>query len=136
MVAPRSEDEQRLGQRVHRRVQDQLAQALGEHRAAGFAGAQHRGTRAAEALGDGVDVGGLAGTVDAFECDETAGHYCFPRWNLSTARLCAASDSLNSLLPSPRETKYRARVGSGRTAASNEALPGIAIGVGGKPARR
>ena len=38
-------------------------------------------------------------------------------------------------LPSPRATKYNARVGSGRTAARSEAKPGKAIGVGGRPGR-
>ena len=33
-----------------------------------------------------------------------AGGY-FPRWNWLTARLCASSVSLNTLVPSPRATK-------------------------------
>jgi hypothetical protein len=40
------------------------------------------------------------------------------------------------LVPSPLATKYRNLPGAGCTAASSEALPGIAIGVGGRPARR
>ena len=39
------------------------------------------------------------------------------------------------LVPSPRATKYNASVFAGATAARNAALPGIAIGVGGRPAR-
>ena len=41
----------------------------------------------------------------------------------------------NSLVPSPRETKYRYDVAGGCTTASSEAWLGSAIGVGGKPSR-
>ena len=58
-----------------------------------------------------------------------------PRWYLLTARLCSSSEPLKWLLPSPRATKYSAFVCAGCTAAINEALPGMAIGVGGRPAR-
>lgn len=58
-----------------------------------------------------------------------------PRWYLLTARLCSSSEPLKWLLPSPRATKYSALVCAGCTAAINEALPGMAIGVGGRPAR-
>ena len=105
VVASRREDEQRFGQRVHRLVQHQLAQALGERRAARLARAQHRRAGGAQAPGHGVDVRRLAGTVDALERDEARRHGYLPRWYLSTARLCAARLSLNSLLPSPRDTK-------------------------------
>ncbi|MNL85187.1 hypothetical protein D3C87_2134180 [compost metagenome] len=39
------------------------------------------------------------------------------------------------LLPSPRATKYSASDGAGVVAAASEAMPGSAIGVGGRPVR-
>jgi hypothetical protein len=136
MVAARGEDQQRFRHRVHRRMQDQLAQLLGKGRAAGFARANDFGAEAPQVRGDGLDVTRLAGAVDALERDEPAAHaWSYLRWNRFTARLCSARVSLNSLLPSPRETKYSALLKSGRTAASRASLPGIAIGVGGRPAR-
>ena len=66
--------------------------------------------------------------------EERGGHHCF-RMYLFTARLWASRLSLNSLVPSPRETKYSAFVCAGCTAAISAALPGMAIGVGGRPAR-
>ena len=61
----------------------------------------------AQPLGERLDVGRLAGAVDAFEGDEVGRVTASPilRWYRFTARLWSASVSLNSLLPSPRATK-------------------------------
>mmetsp|Transcript_5225 Transcript_5225/g.19536 ORF Transcript_5225/g.19536 Transcript_5225/m.19536 type:complete len:265 (+) Transcript_5225:99-893(+) len=80
-----------------------VAQRLGQRRATGLAAELHVGTLCTEPIGHGPDMGGLAGTVDALEADESSRH--LPRMYLLTARLCAARSSLNSLLPSPRATK-------------------------------
>ena len=104
VVAARREHEQRLGQRVHRRVQRQPAQLLGQRRAARFAREDDGAAGVAERLRERVDVAGLAGAVDAFEAEEQAAAHR-PLWYLFTARLCSSSVSLNWLLPSPRETK-------------------------------
>ena len=137
MVAPPGKHEQRFGQRIHGFVQEEPPQPLGQRRATGFPGAHHLSSRLAPGVLQGVQMGGLARTVDAFERDEAAGngHGLFLRWYWFTARLCSASVALNALLPSPRATKYSALVGAGCTAAINAALPGMAIGVGGRPRR-
>ena len=87
VVAPRREHEQRLGDAVHRLVQEQLAQRLRERRAARLAGADDALAARAQPLGERRDVGRLAGAVDAFEGDEAARHGALLRWNRFTARL-------------------------------------------------
>ena len=52
-----------------------------------------------------------------------------------TAALWSSKVLLNWLLPSPRATKYRAGLMAGWVAACKAPLPGMAIGVGGKPRR-
>src|SRR5690606_9947682 len=117
------------------------AQGLGELRAAGLAREHDFPARLAQALGVPLEMGALAGPVDALEADEPPPHFASPRgalrlsWYSRTARLCASSVSANSLVPSPRETKYSSRVSAGLTAASSDASPGRAMGVGGSPAR-
>ena len=144
VVAPGRKHQQRLGERIHVARQEQLAQGLGQRCAARFAGAHHFVTGFLPAGGDAVDLGGLARAVDAFGGDEAAGgtgemvnfaQRAALRWNLSTARLWSASVSLNWLVPSPRATKYSALLLAGRIAAISESRPGMAIGVGGRPAR-
>ena len=104
----------------------------------------HRAAALAQPRLQGIQVTGLAGTVDAFQRDEkTCSHvsgarppeatdtpprgaadlakrgsvgassFQRPRMYLFTARLCASRFSLNSLLPSPRDTKYSALVRAG-----------------------
>src|SRR6185369_12418000 len=118
-------------------------QLLGQRRSARLAGDGHHPALGAKFVGQRRHVTGFAGAVDAFESDEKAllhGNafphraHC-PRWYLLTARLCSSRLALKWLLPSPRETKYSASVGAGWTAATSEALPGIAMGVGGNPGR-
>jgi hypothetical protein len=87
VIAPRREHEQRLGDAVHRRMQQQLAQRLGERRAARLARADDALAARAQALGERRDVGRLAGAVDAFEGDEAARHGELLRWKRFTARL-------------------------------------------------
>ena len=141
MVPPGRKHQQRLGERVHGLVQHQAAQGFGQRRATGFAGQCHRPALGSEGIGQPLDMGGFAGPVDAFKADEQArsggvvqSHH-LPRWYWLTARLCSSSDGLKWLLPSPLATKYSARVCAGCTAASKAALPGMAMGVGGRPAR-
>jgi hypothetical protein len=55
-------------------MEHHLAQLLSERRASRLAGADDIVPGLAQALGKRIDVRRLAGTVDAFECDETAGH--------------------------------------------------------------
>ena len=138
MVAPGGEDQQRLGQRVHRVLQHQGAEFFGQRRAARLPGDGDRPALRAERVGDAVDMRALARTVDALERNEDAVRHrkgYFLRWYWSTARLCSSSDGLKWLVPSPRETKYSACVASGCTAASSAARPGMAMGVGGRPVR-
>jgi hypothetical protein len=74
VAVPRREHQQGLGERVHRVVQHQRAQLLGQFGAAGFARADDLGAALAQPLGQCVDVRGLAGAVDALEGDESAAH--------------------------------------------------------------
>ena len=141
MVPARGKHQQRLGQGVHGFVQYQAAQGFGQRGATGFAGQRHHPALGAECVGQSLDVGGFARAIDAFKADEQARGGCIvqrhhlPRWYWLTARLCSSSDGLKWLLPSPLATKYSARVCAGCTAASSAALPGMAMGVGGRPAR-
>lgn len=132
------EHQQRLGLQVHALVQQHFAQALAQRRAARLAGHHHlpalRRQPRFELLGEPRQVRALARAVDAFECDELAGHG-WPRWYLLTARLWSVRLVENWLVPSPRATKYSASDGAGFIAASSEAMPGNAIGVGGRPMR-
>jgi hypothetical protein len=104
VVAPRRKDKQRLGQRIHRRMKDELAQLLGKQSSARLARDHEFAAAAAQVLRNDLQVARFAGPVDAFEGDE-APRLHLPRWYWFTARLCAGSVSLNSLLPSPRATK-------------------------------
>ena len=72
VVAPRREDQQRFGQRVHGIVENECPELFGQRGAAGFAGLQHGAPGAAQGLGQRLDVGRLAGAVDALEADENA----------------------------------------------------------------
>ncbi len=139
MVAPRGKHQQRLGQRVHRRRAAAARAAVPpaacrRARACSTTSCPRARSQAGQRRSMCVD---LAGAVDAFEGDEAArSSTAACRWYWFTARLWSASVSLNSLLPSPRATKYSASVGSGPDRrAQCAARPGIAIGVGGRPAR-
>src|SRR5690606_38335672 len=118
----------------HRPVQQQFAQRLGELGAARFAGGDDVVTLPAQPIDRSRDVRALAGAVDTLEGDEATFHRP-PRWYFHTARLWLARSDENSLVPSPRETKYNAPMSAGCRVASIDALPGNAIGVGGRPAR-
>src|SRR5690606_21299581 len=107
VLAAGGEHQHRLGLEVHRLVQQQLAQALAERRAAGLAGVHHVDAAGLEQGDRGGDLGALAGAVDALEGDETAAGrgrtqgVLLLRMKRSTARLWSASLRENSLLPSP-----------------------------------
>ena len=60
--------------------------------------------------------------------------YAWFRFSGQAQRIRAGSYEIGTGA-TPRETKYSAFVGAGFTAATSDALPGIAIGVGGKPGR-
>jgi hypothetical protein len=70
VVAPGGKHQQRLGQGIHGRAQQALAQRFGQRGAAGLAGHRHRTPLVAQPLGQRGDVGRFAGAVDAFEGDE------------------------------------------------------------------
>ena len=136
VVASGGKNQQRLGQSIHGRVQHHLAKLFRQRGSAGLARDADDVGRSAHSRRHGVDMGGFAGTVNAFHADKKSVHAAyFLRWYRSTARLCSSSVALNWLLPSPRATKYRALDGAGCTAASKAVRPGMAIGVGGNPAR-
>lgn len=81
VVTPRREDEQGLRQRIHGLVQHQLAQPLGQRRAARLARQHHVVATPAQPGHGAVEVRALAGAVDAFEGDEAAAaHGVPPRW--------------------------------------------------------
>src|SRR3990167_7258738 len=137
MVTPCRKDQQGFGHGVHRIIEHQGPQLFSKRRATRFACQRDRPALRLESLRQAVDMGRFAGAVNAFKTDEKSTcHACYcPRWYLFTARLCASRLSLNWLLPSPRATKYSARLLAGCATAMSEALPGMAMGVGGKPAR-
>jgi hypothetical protein len=71
VVRARGEDKQRLGQGIHRLLQDRLAQLLGEVGAAGLARDDRAPARGAgDRVGDELQVRGLARAVDALQGDE------------------------------------------------------------------
>ena len=79
VVASRREHQEGFGQAVHRSVQRELAQLFGQGRAARFAGSCDRAASASEGVCQCLQVGGLAGAVDAFQADEKSlGHW--RRW--------------------------------------------------------
>jgi hypothetical protein len=88
VITPRREHQQRFGQRLHRLVQHEAAQRLGQRRAAGLAREQHAVAVVAQPRGHRIEVRALAGAVDAFDGDEAARSlHDPPRWYLFTARL-------------------------------------------------
>ena len=92
VVAPAGKHQQHLGHRVHGLAQHQAAQGLGQRRATGSRVSSTVAPRCSKPRSHGRDVGGFAGTVDAFEAmnlELMQGAFQRPRWNLLTARLCA-----------------------------------------------
>ena len=72
MIAACGEDQQRLAQRVHRLMQHQFAQPLGQLAATRFTRQQYRLTTRAQPVLQCGNVRGLAGAVDALESDEAS----------------------------------------------------------------
>jgi hypothetical protein len=69
--------EEDLGPGVHLVVQDRRADALGDRGAAGFARDDHAiSAGLAQGARHGLDQGGLAGALGAFERDESPAHEC------------------------------------------------------------
>ncbi|KAG0740123.1 hypothetical protein G6F24_017123 [Rhizopus arrhizus] len=62
---------ERLGGNLGIGLQHQAADALGPRRTARLAGQHHLVAVAAQAVTDGIDGGGLARTLAAFQADET-----------------------------------------------------------------
>jgi hypothetical protein len=56
-------------------MEKELAQLLGQHRSARLASAEDPAAALAQSLRERLDVGRLAGAVDALESDETAAHW-------------------------------------------------------------
>src|SRR5439155_971894 len=141
MLAARGKHQKGLGIDIHRLGEDERAQVLAQRRTAGLARDYDVFSAPAQEISHTADVRTLSSTVDAFQGDELAAAHRPERrrapgiWYLPTARLCSTSVLENSLVPSPRETKYRASVWAGCITASSDASPGIAIGCGGRPSR-
>ena len=79
VVAPGGEHQQRLGHRVHRPVQHEIAQGLGQLGAARLSRHDHLLPARAQPQRQRLDVRRLSGAVDALESDEAAAHGA-PRW--------------------------------------------------------
>ncbi len=134
---------------MHFLVQQQLAQFFAKRGTARLTGTDNCLAPIMQQLSDKSDVRRFAGAIDAFKCNELATcHKCIfqpaiilrmrsliQRWYLLTARLWSLRSVENWLVPSPRETKYKASVFAGFNAAASDASPGSAIGVDGRPAR-
>src|SRR5205823_2697130 len=104
VLAARGEHEDRLGLRLHRDAQDELAQLLAHWRSARLARHDEIGTAGADAAREELDMRRFAGAIDAFQRDEFSARH-FLSWYLATARLCSSSDFENWWVPSPFETK-------------------------------
>jgi hypothetical protein len=78
VLLARGEHQQQLGVGVHLLVQQKFAQGFAERGAAGLAGDDDLVALPAQPVGDEIQMGALAGAVDAFEGDESAG--CCHRW--------------------------------------------------------
>ena len=128
VLAPGGKHQQHLGADVHGFGQQQLPQLFTQRRAARFACHHQFMAGSADLRRNRLDMAALAGAIHAFHGDEptTRGamrrcilrvHHGFAArslmrregaiWNRWTARLCASSVLENSLVPSPRATKYR-----------------------------
>ncbi|MPN50083.1 hypothetical protein SDC9_197709 [bioreactor metagenome] len=94
MIAARGKRQQRLGQRVHGIVQQQRTQFLGQRRAARLARERHGAARAAERLGQRLDVRGLARTINALEGDEQTLAHCCPHDRFGPTRIVQPSLAL------------------------------------------
>ena len=72
MVASGCENQQSLGERVHRLIQHHAAQGLGQRGSARLAGLRDHPALRQEGLGQTLDVAGFSGAINAFEADEQA----------------------------------------------------------------
>ena len=72
MIPPGCEHQQGLGEGIHRFVEEQGAQLLGQRGAARLARDRDFAALLPQHLGQRVDMGRLARAVDAFEGDEKA----------------------------------------------------------------
>jgi hypothetical protein len=131
----RGEHQQQLGLGAQRaaRVEQHRADRLARRRAAGFARAHHFAPGGGERIADRGEHGRLARALAALEADQQPAHRL--SWYLRTARLCSSRVAEKWCAPPPLATKYSALPRSGCATASSAARPGIAIGVGGRPAR-
>ena len=81
VVAPGGKNQQRLGQGIHGRMQHHLAQLFRQGGSTGLTGDADGVANGAQSRCHGVDVGGFAGTVNAFHADEKSVHAdYFLRW--------------------------------------------------------
>src|SRR5690606_3522395 len=157
VLGARGEHQQQFGLRARRFVrwiQQQLADAFGQRGAAGLTRAHHLLARGLQFAAQRFEHSGLAGALAAFQRHEapmranwrgwSRGH-CAWAWRCAryrrrysrTAAWCSGKERVNTWrpLPSPTATKYGVSPGAGWVAACTASAPGIAIGVGGSPAR-
>src|SRR5690606_3989338 len=142
----RGEEQEQLGDRRHRFLavlEQELPDALRRRRAARLARGHHLEAAFLDQAPHILDVRRLADALAAFDGHETPRAHCTcpARWRASrsraryssTAASCSSLVTEKTWLPSPRPlaTKYSSSPGAGCSAAWIDALPGIAIGVGG-----
>ena len=81
VISSGCKNQQGFGQGIHGLVQDHLTQSLRQRRATRLTGQRHLFALLTEQVGQPLDVGGFAGTVDAFKADEqTVGHAAIVPW--------------------------------------------------------
>src|SRR5574338_42332 len=137
MFAAGGEHEQHLGFGIQpfSAAEHDFAQPLAHRCSARFTGDADSDPALCQEVRKPSQVGGLAGAIEALEGDElAAGHRRDGFWYFSTARSCSTRVREKCEVPSPRETKYSASLCAGFNAALSEARPGVAMGVGGRPA--
>jgi hypothetical protein len=135
MFAAAGKHQQRFRFEVHFFVQHQIAQLFAQRRAARFARAHQRYAALLDVVADeAICVDLPAPSMPSKVMNLPVVSHCLSLI-LLTARLWSFRLSENWLVPLPLETKYRAAVLAGASAAVSDCTPGKAIGVGGRPAR-
>jgi hypothetical protein len=127
---------------MHGLGKEQLSQRFTQWRAPGFPRDYHVLAAPPQQPGNTRKMRALSSAVDSFQADElSASHEVSTlknqrdllfrpvgSWYFATARLCSVRVRENSLVPSPRDTKYNASVSAGCITALIDARPGMAMG--------